>query len=236
MKLSDLKPAGQLAKRFGAKCIAYGPAGSGKTPVINTAPRPVLLVTEPGLLSMRNSKVPTFEAFEGKRISEFFDWIEKSNEIKNFDTICVDSVSQFAEICLTEAKSRDGRKIYGIMVKAVMKRLTQLFFMKDKHIFLTAKQGKEENIVWNFSTPTPTKTTILKKIPHFPGNELGVQIPHLYDQILHVGEGIIPGVPGGDQKYFLSKGSNDVYARDRSGALNEYEPHNLTYIFNKIMQ
>lgn len=235
MKLKDLKPAGTLAQKFGAKCLAYGPAGSGKTPVINTAPRPVMLVTEPGMLSMRGSKVPAFEAFEEKRINEFFDWIEKSNEVKNFDTICLDSVSQFAEICLSEANSRDGRKIYGIMVKAVMKRLTQLFFMKDKHIFLTAKQGKEENLVWDFSTPLPKKNAIIRKVPHFPGNELGVQIPHLYDQIFHVGEGIIPGVQGGERKYFLTKGSNDIYARDRSGTLNEYEPHDLTYIFNKIM-
>ena len=53
MNINDLKPASALALRLGVKCVAYGPPGSGKTPISNTAPNPVMLVTEPGMLSMR---------------------------------------------------------------------------------------------------------------------------------------------------------------------------------------
>jgi hypothetical protein len=62
MDIRSLRPARDFAVQYGVKAIVYGPPGSGKTPVINTAPRPVMLVCEPGLLSMRTSTVPTFFA------------------------------------------------------------------------------------------------------------------------------------------------------------------------------
>ena len=52
MDIRDLKAASEHAQNFGVKAIVYGPAGTGKTPILNTAPRPVLLATEAVLLSM----------------------------------------------------------------------------------------------------------------------------------------------------------------------------------------
>ena len=74
MDIRDLKAASEHAQNFGVKAIVYGPAGTGKTPILNTAPRPVLLATEAGLLSMRGSKIPTYEAYTSQRIDEFFKW------------------------------------------------------------------------------------------------------------------------------------------------------------------
>lgn len=118
MRTSDLQPAGNFARQYGVKMLAYGPPGSGKTPLINTAPRPVLLITEPGMLSMREvpyrQEAPTVE-----RIDEFFDWLFRSNESRNFDTVGVDSTSQLAEIVVKAElkRNRDGRKAYGEMAR-----------------------------------------------------------------------------------------------------------------------
>ena len=237
MKLSDLKPAGQFAANFGCKCLAYGPPGSGKTPIINTAPRPLMLVTEPGMLSMRGSSVPALEAFDVKTIEDFFKWIETSKELKNFDTICIDSFSQLAEIYLKDAekKCKDGRQVYMVLSKAVMKIANQLFYMREKHVFLIAKEGSIEETIWNFTGPIPQKMTVFKKVPFFPGKDLGVKMPHLYDEILYVSKGVVPGQVG-EMKYLRTNGSSDITARDRSGKLGDYEPQDLTYLFNKIMQ
>mgnify|MGYP001589050309 CR=1 FL=1 len=75
MQLNQLRPASQLAQRFGVKALAYGGPGTGKTPMINTAPRPVLCVVEPGMLSMRTSNVPAWEAYDCGKIDEFFKWL-----------------------------------------------------------------------------------------------------------------------------------------------------------------
>ena len=107
MNLSSLKPASEFAKNYGVKAIVYGSAGSGKTPIINTCPNPVLLACEPGLLSLRGSKVPTWEAYSADKVDEFFEWFFKSNETKKFDTLAIDSISQMAELYLQKALKED---------------------------------------------------------------------------------------------------------------------------------
>src|SRR4051794_11666434 len=119
MNQSQLKPASQLAQRFGVKALAYGPPGSGKTPIFNTAPRPVMCVVEPGMLSMRSSSIPCWEAYTAEKIDEFFDWLFTSREAANFDSVGIDSISQLAEIILTQEldpkRNKDGRAAYGKM-------------------------------------------------------------------------------------------------------------------------
>ena len=118
MNIQNLKPASELAQRFGVKALVYGGPGMGKTPIIKTAPRPVLCVVEPGMLSMRDAvNIPAWDAYTPERIDEFFKWLFTSAEAKNFDTVGIDSISQLAEIILTQElnRNKDGRKAYGEM-------------------------------------------------------------------------------------------------------------------------
>ena len=226
MKLSDLQPMSKLAKRFGVKSVVYGGPGTGKTPIIVTAPRPIVCVVEPGTLSARNSSfdtVPAFEANEDSKIKDFFKWICESNEAKGFDTIGIDSATQMAEIFLKGElqRNKDGRRAYGEMARAVKDIFDKLYYLPNKHIYLIAKQGEDDI----------TK----KKKPYFPGQELNVYVPHLFDEVLQLGFHQIPGQQQPIQS-FKCKESFDAVARDRSGNLAEFEPPNLTHIFNKCMQ
>lgn len=237
MKTSDLKPVSQLVQKYGVKSLVYGPPGGGKTPMITTAPRPVLLVTEPGLLSMRGSNIPAWEGYTADKIDEFFKWCGQSNETKNFDTICIDSISQLSEIVLTKylGTCKDGRKAYGELSRVVMDYVDQLYFMPQKHVYIIAKESKQEEIVWSFTGPMPVQNTVIKKIPYFPGQDLNIKVPHRYDEILRVAKGMIPGVQG-EQRFIRTGGpEHELLARDRSGKLSEYEPQDLTALFNKIM-
>jgi hypothetical protein len=175
------------------------------------------------MLSMRGSNVPTWQAFTCKAIDEFFEWLLKSNETKNFDTVCIDSLSQMAEIILMEEMTRhkDGRKVYGEMSAKMMRHLTNLYFMQYKHTYLICKQS------------TNDEGGIRQHRPYFPGQELNVKVPHMYDIILHLAVHNIPG--HGPNKAFRTTGSLEAIARDRSGKLNEYEPLDLTAIFNKVI-
>lgn len=222
MNYRDLQPANNFSNSVGAKSICYGAPGIGKTPIINTAPRPVLLICEPGMLSMRGSVVPSYEGYTPQKIDEFFDWFFGSNEARAFDTLAVDSISQMCEIYLAEAKAgpnRDGRAHYGIMAEKVMKHVNRMFFIKNHHCYLICKQQ------------TIDIGGIVKHRPYFPGKDLNVQIPHLYDMTLHLSEVTISGF--GVQKAFRTKASFDIHARDRSGKLSEFEPADLNYIFRK---
>lgn len=223
MNMNDLRPAGDFARMKGCKCLLYGPPGSGKTPLLNTAPRPVLLATEPGMLSMRNSNVPTWEAFTAPRVNEFFDWFTRSNERRNFDTLEIDSVAQMAQIFLDEAKYvkkwGDGRKQHGHMWEETMKHLTNVYWMEQVHVVALCKQGVRE--------------IDSKLIPSFPGQALNRDVPHQYDFILHLDLKAIPNV--GTYKAIQTQESLDIAARNRTGNLEFYEQPNLAALFLKAM-
>ncbi len=220
----QIYPASVFAQNFGVKSIVYGGPGLGKTPIINTAPRPILCLSEPGALSLRNSNVPSCGAFNAKDIDDFYRWLGSSREVNNYDTIGVDSISQQAEIILADElpKHKDPRKAYGELSRKFMGYMNQLFFTQYKHTYLICKQTVVE------------ENHVNRQKPYFPGQDLNVKIPHLFDLILHLGIFNVPGV--GQTKAFHTVDTLTALARDRSGKLSEYEPTDLNQIFAKIMK
>ncbi len=221
--MSDLKSASTFAAQNGVKSLIYGPSGSGKTPIINTAPRPVLLACEPGLLSMRNSTVPTFQAHTPKLIDEFFEWLFNSNETKNFDTVAIDSVSQMATIYLEQAEktNKHGLAAYGDMADSIMKHLNKLYYLPQKHTYLIAKQ----------EVVTVVNSSFVR--PSFEGKYLNKEVPSLFDEILYLNIHNIPNV--GQVRAFRCQQSIDTIARDRTGKLNEFEPPDFNALVQKAM-
>lgn len=222
--IRQLKAAKEYAIQYGVKAVCYGPAGSGKTPVINSAPRPVLLACEPGLLSMRNSNVPTAWCLNSAQIDDFCQWCFHSNESKNFDTVCIDSGTQMAEVYLSRAESKNahGLAAYGQMSRDTYKQLESLFYLQQKHVYLICKQ----EII--------AQQGITMKRPYFPGRELPVKVPHLYDCILQLDMHNVPGI--GQVKAFRCQGSMDTIARNRTGTLNEFEEPHFGKLVAKAMQ
>lgn len=149
----------------------------------------------------------------------------KSTESKNFDTLVIDSVSQMAEIYLERDLKihKDGRKAYGEMSRATYKHISALYYMQNKHMYMICKQAVvEENATSNY------------KKPYFPGNDLNVKIPHLFDLIAHIGLAQIPGITA-PQRAIRCNPSYDILARDRGGRLDPLEPPDLTALFRKAM-
>lgn len=224
MNIRDLRPANDFAIKYGVKSVIYGPPGRGKTPIVNTAPRPVLLACEPGLLSMRGSSVPTYPAFTDAAIDDFFKWLFHSNEAKNFDTVAIDSASQMAETYLISAlkTNKHGMAAYGEMARRTEEQLRGLYYMQGKHAYLIAKQ---EVLDIN---------GVSLKRPYFAGKYLPVAVPHLYDQVLQLDIHNVPGA--GQVQAFRCRGSYDTTARDRTGMLDEFEPPDFGRIINKAMR
>lgn len=226
MNLKDLKPASDFAQQYGVKAIIFGPPGAAKTPLIATCPRPVLLATEPGLLSLKGSNVPTFQAFTTAAIEDFFKWFFSSEEVKNFDTLAIDSASQIADIYLQsilKGSSKAGNKMhgqaaYGEMATKVMDHLRPLYYMQQKHAYVICKEMQDDSGM---------------KRPYFPGKQLNIEIPHLYDFLFHLG---IKNVPqAGQVLAFQCRQNLDVLARNRTGNLNEYEPPDFSALVSKAM-
>jgi len=230
--LSDFKPAREFARRYGVKSVVYSGAGEGKTPICAaTAPNACFVATEPGMMSIRKLEIPTIEAYTSARIDDCMEFFKSSAEASKFDTIIMDSASELCEIKLREAlgagskggNKAHGQAAYGEMSMWAMKHLNDLYFLQNKHVLLISKLQKieEDGVVTNR--------------PYYPGREMPIKVPHLFDLIMRLGTFHISAADG-QQKAFLCKATFESMARDRSGNLNEYEPPNIAYIFNKCMQ
>lgn len=226
MNYNDFKPIGALAQNFGVKSVVFGKPGTGKTPLLLTAPNCGAMCVEPGLLSVRGQNYPMAIArYTRAEIEDFFAWLFGSAEPKQkFQTIAIDSVSQWAEIELAfqKGKNRDGRAAYGEMANNVIQKLEKLYFMPNMNIVLLCKlevtDGGENGMVQR---------------PYFPGKELHVRVPHMFDEIFWLDYFDIPGY--GRQRALRTWPTFNAVCRDRSGRLAEYEPPNLADVFAKCL-
>ena len=118
----NLKSTATIASS-GVKVLVYGQAGSGKTTLIRTATAPLILSAEAGLLSLAGTDIPYVEIHSLAELSEVGAWIAQSQEAAQYQTICLDSISEIAEVCLSEAKAtlKDGRAAYGEMADQMSK-------------------------------------------------------------------------------------------------------------------
>lgn len=232
MQQTQLKPAYAFAQQYGVKMLAYGGPGTGKTPLSQSAPRPLLLAVEPGLLSMREKQfsIPTWGAFTVPLLEEFMKWFFTSAEAKNYDTLCIDSIAQVALMYLEkfEKSNKHGMAAYGEMAEATMNIAKPLYYLPQKHIYMICHEGVEE--VGDTSRYRPL----------LPGKILNKEIPHLYDVIVHLERVQVPT----STKPVVGMRTSESFsamARDRTGKLDEVElpPQgqflNLSNIFAKCM-
>lgn len=215
------------AARNGVKVLCYAPAGYGKTVLGATAPRPIILSSEFGNLSIRKHNIPVLEIRNGLDMRDAYDWIMKSNEFKqHFDTLVWDGASESAETFLRVAKASggDGRAHYGTVADMIADYFTKFRALPEKHVYITAKMGFVQDSV----------TGAVKYGPDFPGKQLGQQSPYWLDEVFTLRIGTLPDGTG-TYRYLQTQPDPQYDAKDRSGSLDAVEQPNLTHIFNKIM-
>jgi len=211
-------------------CMVYGESGIGKTTLLATAPKPLIISIEGGLLTLANKDVPVIEVHSFKEIDEVHSWLLKSKEADKFDTICTDSMSEEAELILAEEmqKTRDGRQAYGTMAD-IMAYSIRGFRDLPKHTVFTAKVRK---IVDDASGA-------IKFYPSVPGQQLLNNLPYFFDEVFRMDFGTTKKTadkPAQQYRYIDTVGNRQYICKDRSGKLNAKEPADLTRIFNKILQ
>jgi AAA domain len=93
--------------------LVYGESGVGKTTLCATAPNPVIISAEQGLLSLAGLDIPVYEVGGMSDVREAYAAVKDSD----FQTVCIDSLSELGETLLSEFKreEKDPRKAYGRM-------------------------------------------------------------------------------------------------------------------------
>lgn len=208
----------------GVKILVYGLAGMGKTTLCATAPSPIILSAESGLLALARYNLPYLEVKTLQDLRDYFNWANSSNECrKNFQTICIDSISEIAEVVLgaTKVKVKDGRMAYGEMIDQMNAIIKNYRDLAGYHVYMSAKQERIKDDI----------TGVVVNQPAMPGAKLGQNVPYLPDEVFKLD---IEGF--GAQSYRLLRTQPDLMnvAKDRSGVLNPIEEPHLGKIIDKI--
>lgn len=209
----------------GIKCLIYGGSGVGKTPLLATAPSPIIISAERGLLSLRAYNIPYIAVTSMSELWDAYVWARDSNEAKQFFTLALDSISEIMEVLLEEEKkkNKDPRKAYGALLDSGLMIARNFRDINNKCTVVIAKEeyDKDESTGQMFFGPM------------LPGSKLGPRLPYYFDETFQM----IVGRDANNQVYraLRTQRTFQHVARDRSGKLAEYEPANLTQIFTKIL-
>lgn len=212
----------------GINCLVYGRAGVGKTSLTATAPKPLLISAEAGLMSLRKVTVPV------KVITTLSDIYDVFNDISagrgpgaEAETISLDSLSEVADMILSDAKARtkDPRQAYGTLGDDAVKLVKAFRDLPNKNCLIVAKET-------DFTNPI---TGIRKTGPKAPGNILPDELPYLFDQVMQMTVSIENHPDTGLPYHYLQcHPTAQAEAKDRSGVLGAREWPDLTAIFDKI--
>lgn len=225
---SFLKLPSQLIAKSGIKMLVYGGAGTGKTRMCaTTAPKPVVVAIENGILSIQNEQVPIVDCRGAnclQNFEQFIKWV-LSPESKQFETIIIDSWSELATQLLNAEipKCKDPRQAYGIMADKMMNWAYILVNQVQQNVIFICKQ---ECVVNN---------NIAYHQPSLEGKKLYTEFTHLIDVILRFQPKRFV-INGKSQEFMVASVKNqpDYIARDRSGRLFDDEPQDIGALINKI--
>lgn len=212
----------------GVKVLVYGPAGIGKTTLASTAPDPLIISVEGGLLSLAEKDVPAIEVTNTAEVNEAYSFINNSDEAKQYQTICLDSISDIAERMLIEYKAQypDGRQAYGALNDDMAKLLRDFRDIKGKHVYFTAKQLS--------TSDEGDEDGLTKRKPLMPGKTLLNSVSYLFDEVFVMRIGKLE--EGVSYRYLQTFPDLSYDCKDRSGKLPKQAKPDLSWCFDLIMK
>lgn len=225
----------------GIKVLAYGESGIGKTTLCATAPKPVILSAESGLLTLSKKNleriygvgaqditydIPVMQITSIADLDDAYRWFAESAHAVNFDTVCLDSVSEIGEQILNNAKRtvKDPRQAYGELIEKMETRIRQFRDLPRFNVYMAAKSEKIKDEM----------TGNIMRGPSMPGSKLGQKLPYFFDEVFELC--VNKDKDGKSYRFLRTQPDVQAIAKDRSGALAEQEWPHLTYVFNKIRE
>ena len=203
----------------GLKALVYGPAGIGKTTLCASADDTIVISAEKGLLSIKEAEVDYIEITSLADLGEAYHYVIQSQ----YKTICFDSISDVAEVVLSELLKdyKDPRQAYGDMADKIT-AIVRLF--RDIDGFNVVFTSKERRLV--------NESGVVSYVPSCPGKQLPEALPYLFDLVMPMQIGKLED--GTKYRYLQTETGRRYIAKDRSGKLNPIEEPHLQKLFDKI--
>ena len=221
VKITSTKDSGTT----GVKVLVHSPAGIGKTVLCATAPKPIIISAEAGLLSLAGIDVPVIEVTSAKDVDDAYDFLTSSKEADNYETICLDSISEIAEVLLIEYKKqeKDPRAAYGRLNDDIATTIRSFRDIKGKHVYFTAKQQRvvDDDI------------KVTRYLPGMPGKTTLNAMIFFFDEVFALRLGKLED--GTIYRFLQTYPDLNYDCKDRSGKLPPQTKADLTDVFNRIL-
>jgi len=198
------------------KMAIYGPAGVGKTVLCSTAPAPIIISSEAGLLSLAKKDVAYIEIKRIEDLDAAYRMLAKDDKYK---TICIDSLSEIAETLLKKLKEsdKDPRQSYLKMAEHLINMIRNFRDLQGRHVvFVTKMESRLDD------------TEVMRHRPILPGQMLPMQLPYFVDELFCM----IQDRKG--ERWLQTESDRNRVCKDRSGKLDKLETPDLTKIIEKI--
>jgi len=207
----------------GVKMLVYGAAGAGKTSLIPTLPSPVVLSAEGGLLSIAGANIPFVDVQDMDTLRDAYAWLKDSAEAKPYKSVCLDSISEVAEVVLAAElrKNKDGRAAYGEMNSTMAELIRAFRDLPGRHVYMSAKLEKSQD-----------ETGRMLYNPSMPGKSLTQQLPYFFDFVFPLR--VERDAEGKTQRALMTDSDGLWLAKSRSHQLDAWEAPDLGAIINKI--
>jgi hypothetical protein len=219
----QLRTARQAAIDNGIKVMVYGAAGAGKTRLCATAPNAVILSAEAGLLSLRDTDIPVIEVQTMDDLREAYRFLAEGQA---FEWVCLDSLSEIAEVVLAneKAQTKDPRKAYGELADQMVTLVKAFRDLPGRNVYMSAKLERQKD----------EASGVMLYQPMMPGQKLAQALPYLFDELFVLR--VEKDTEGALQRWLQTSSDVQYTAKDRSGALDTFEEPDLAAIAAKIHQ
>lgn len=204
--------------------LIVGASGVGKTSLAKTLPHEetLILSAESGLLSIRDAEIDVLEINSYQDLLNAFSFISKETKYKN---IFIDSLTEIGEILFHELKPNYSKsQMFGLYEEYSTKMTKLLKAFRDLtqyNIYFTCLDKTiEKNL-----TESCIGIDLIQK-------SLSKKIPPLFDEVFYMD--IADKEDGSKVRYLCTNNSTIDFAKDRSGALDQFELPDLNNINNKI--
>lgn len=209
----------------GIKILVHGPAGAGKTSLCGTTGGSTLIISaESGLLSLRAFDIPVLEVKTLDQLYEAYQFVTETDEGKAFQWVCLDSISEIAEVVLNHEKktAKDPRQAYGALAEKMTDILRAFRDLPGRNVYFACKQERAKD----------EQSGAMLYFPSMPGNMLKQGVGYFFDEVFALR--VEKDAEGNPTRWLQTNRDYNYEAKDRSGSLDMFEPADLSAIAAKI--
>ena len=215
----------KLAPTNGLKFLVHGPAGAGKTSLCATTGEPTIIISaESGLLSLRGHDIPVIEVKAMDQLYEAYDFVANSAEGQAFRWVCLDSISEIAEVVLSTEKktAKDPRQASGALAEKMGDLVRAFRDLPGRNVYFSCKQERAKD----------EQSGAMLYFPSMPGNTLKQGVGYFFDFVFALR--VERDNEGNPTRWLQTSRDYNFEAKDRSGALDMFEPPDLAAIAKKV--